>query len=98
MILVDTSGLYALAKCRDAHHATARRAFQEVYTLLDVPHDVLALASAIDRRYAGAALGFVDCTCLALCGRHRITTVCTYDRRHFSLYRPTFTRALTLVP
>ena len=138
MILVDTSGLYALANRRDAHHATARGYFQEVYgrevlalpvpvlveamlfiesrlgapaarrlwgdvlsgvfALLDVPHDVLVLASAIDRRYADAALGFVDCTCLALCERHRITTVFTYDRRHFSLYRPTFTRALTLVP
>ncbi len=69
-----------------------------VFQVLSVSDDLLARARAIDRKYADANLGLVDCTCLALCEQNRITTVFTYDRRDFSLYRPSFVEGLTLVP
>ncbi len=69
-----------------------------VFHLLAISDETLAAAREIDRRYETALLGFVDCTSLALCEQHRITTVFTYDRRDFSLYRPTFVDALDLVP
>jgi predicted nucleic acid-binding protein len=69
-----------------------------VFDILAETTETLALAREIDRRYSDANLGLVDCSCLALCEQHRITTVFTYDRGHFALYRPAFTEALTLVP
>lgn len=69
-----------------------------VFGLLPVTGEIISKARAIDRRYRDADLGFVDCTCLALCEQHRIETVFTYDRRDFSLYSPSFARALRLVP
>lgn len=69
-----------------------------VFAVLSVTDEIVSRARAIDRRYPGADLGFVDCTCLALCEQHHIETVFTYDRRDFSLYRPSFVQALKLVP
>lgn len=69
-----------------------------VFEMLPVGPDTLALARKIDRRYHDAGLGLVDCTCLALCEEHRISTVFTYDRRDFALYRPAFVKTLKLVP
>lgn len=70
----------------------------EVFYLLPITHNTLVTARRIDRKYADANLGLVDCTCLALCEEHHIGTVFTYDRRHFGLYRPTFADSLKLVP
>ncbi len=69
-----------------------------VFELLDVTQDTIAAARRIDQRYADANFGLVDATCLALCEQHRITRVFTYDRRDFAIYRPTFAKALDLVP
>lgn len=69
-----------------------------VFEMLQVGPDTLVMARKIDRKYAEANLGVVDCTCLALCEQHRIATVFTYDRRDFAMYRPGFVNALTLVP
>lgn len=73
-------------------------AVEGVFTLLGLSEEILAQARAIDRRYADARLGLVDCASLALCEQHRIGTVFTYDRRHFSVYRPSFAATLRLVP
>ncbi len=69
-----------------------------VFELMAVSGETLALARAIDRKYADANFGLVDAVCLALCEQHRIGKVFTYDRRDFGLYRPTFADTLTLVP
>ncbi len=69
-----------------------------VFEVLPLSVETLELARKIDRRYADANLGLVDAACLALCEQHQITTVFTYERRDFGLYRPTFAASLTLVP
>ncbi len=69
-----------------------------IFETLQVGHDTFIMARAIDRKYADANLGLVDCTCLALCEQRRISTVFTYDRRDFAMCRPSFVKALTLLP
>ncbi|MDR7520984.1 MAG: PIN domain-containing protein [Armatimonadota bacterium] len=82
----------------DAARALWDDVIRGVFDVLPVSGETLAKAREIDREYLDADLGFVDCVSLALCERHRIKTVFTYDRRDFALYRPSFVGALTLVP
>jgi hypothetical protein len=112
MILVDTGALYALSLpvmveaglfLEARLGAKAARALWDdvrhgVFHVMDVSDEILARARAIDRKYADAEFGFVDSVTFALCEHHRIGTVFTYDRRHFSLYRPSFQSGLRLVP
>ncbi len=69
-----------------------------IFETFQVGHDTFVMAREIDRKYADANLGLVDCTCLALCEQRRILTVFTYDRRDFAIYRPSFVKSLTLLP
>lgn len=66
--------------------------------ILSVDSNDLSLAFEIETKYADAGLGIVDSTTFALCERHKIETVFTFDRKHFSLYQPKFTNHLKLVP
>lgn len=52
----------------------------------------------IMRQYADASLDFVDCCIMALCERLNVTRVLTFDRRDFSIFRPTHCAALELLP
>ncbi len=67
---------------------------------LFLPTDLSTLADAarIDEKYRDAQLGFVDCTTFALLERDRIEDVFTFDRKHFALYQPQFTKHLNLLP
>lgn len=49
-------------------------------------------------RYTSAKLDFVDCCIMALAERLNITQVCTFDRRDFSIFRPTHCDFLELLP
>ncbi|MBC7335608.1 MAG: PIN domain-containing protein [Clostridia bacterium] len=69
-----------------------------VFEVLPLEREDLLLALDIQRKYRDAGFGFVDATCFALCERHRLRRVFTYDRKHFSLYKPTFAEALELLP
>jgi predicted nucleic acid-binding protein len=48
--------------------------------------------------YQGSRLDFVDCCIMALSERLNITQICTFDRRDFSMFRPTHTGYLELLP
>ncbi|MCR4420373.1 MAG: PIN domain-containing protein [Clostridia bacterium] len=69
-----------------------------VFEVLPLEREDLLLALDIQRKYRDAGFGFVDATCFAVCERHRLRRVFTYDRKHFSLYKPTFAEALELLP
>lgn len=69
------------------------------------PADFAAVEQADFRRareimlqYESAKLDFVDCCLMALCERLNVTTVCTFDRRDFSMVRLKHTPHLTLLP
>ncbi len=68
------------------------------FDILPLGAEELQLALAISREYADTGFGFVDSTCFALCEKHKIGRVFTYDRKHFSIYRPRFKAALELLP
>ncbi|MHB8625427.1 MAG: type II toxin-antitoxin system VapC family toxin [Aggregatilineales bacterium] len=61
------------------------------------PHDI-GRAREIMAIYASARLDFVDCCIMALSERLNITQICTFDRRGFSIFRPTHCEYLELVP
>jgi predicted nucleic acid-binding protein len=69
-----------------------------VFELLELEREDLKAALEIELKYQDAGFGFVDATCFALCEKHKIRKVFTYDRKHFSLYRPRFASHLELLP
>ncbi|MCS7198712.1 MAG: PIN domain-containing protein, partial [Candidatus Bipolaricaulota bacterium] len=69
-----------------------------VFAVLEVGREDLQIALAIEQQYHDVGFGFVDATCLALCEKHKIVKVFTYDRRHFALYKPSFAYHLELLP
>ena len=58
----------------------------------------LVRAAAIKEKYATANFDFVDCCIMALSEGLKITTICTFDRRDFSIFQPTHCDYLTLLP
>jgi predicted nucleic acid-binding protein len=55
-------------------------------------------ANALIRRYADFPLGFVDAAVIVICERLGEPKVATLDHRHFSVIRPSHTKALRLLP
>src|SRR5579859_2165915 len=58
----------------------------------------LKRAREIMAAYPNAHLDFVDCCLMALSEHLNITQICTYDRRDFSMFRPTHCDYLQLFP
>jgi hypothetical protein len=69
-----------------------------VFELLEIDSGDLGKALEIENKYSQAGFGIVDATCFALCEKHRIRKVFTYDRRDFSIYKPRFAGSLELLP
>jgi len=68
------------------------------YELTSITVDDLKRVSQIRQQYAQARLDFVDCCIMALAERLNITSVCTFDRRDFAIFRPQHTPYLELLP
>jgi predicted nucleic acid-binding protein len=58
----------------------------------------LKRAGQIMAQYHGADLDFVDCCLMAISERLNITSVYTFDRRDFTIFRPTHCDYLELLP
>jgi predicted nucleic acid-binding protein len=69
-----------------------------VFEILELERDDLENALEIENKYHEAGFGFVDSTCFALCEKYKIQKVFTYDRKHFRLYKPSFSDFLDLLP
>ena len=50
------------------------------------------------RQYADTELDFVDTAIMAVSERLNITRIATFDRRDFSIYRPTHVEHYELLP
>jgi len=61
------------------------------------PQDRNRMSEIMDK-YADVEFDFVDMAIMALSERLNITRVCTFDRRDFSIYRPTHCDYLELLP
>lgn len=69
-----------------------------VFEILPIERGDLQFALQIQSKYTDVGFGLVDATCFALCEKHQIRRVFTYDRKHFSIYKPQFTDSLELLP
>jgi len=69
-----------------------------VFDILELNKTDIKKALEIEKKYARAGFGFVDATCFALCEKHKLSRIFTYDRKHFSIYKPTFAKSLELMP
>jgi predicted nucleic acid-binding protein len=59
--------------------------------------DVARVADLVER-YADLRLGGTDASLVAIAERLRIDRIATFDRRHFTVVRPTHVTAFTLLP
>lgn len=69
-----------------------------IIEILDIEQEDINKALDIEIKYKEAGFGFVDTTCFALCEKYKIKKVFTFDKRHFSIYKPDFTGSLELYP
>ena len=92
---------WLLIEARLGYHLANRfwqSALEGVFDLLELEIDDLKRALEIENKYQKARFGMVDSTCFVLCEKYKIRKVFTYDRRDFSIYRPTFAETLELLP
>jgi len=75
-----------------------KSALEGIFEFLELELDDLRKALQIENKYPKARFGIVDSTCFVLCEKYKIRKVFTYDRRDFSIYRPSFTESLELLP
>jgi predicted nucleic acid-binding protein len=73
-------------------------ALSDVFDILEIEGEDLKVALGIEKRYEKTGFGFVDATCFALCEKYKIRKVFTYDRKHFGIYKPSFSKSLDIVP
>ncbi len=74
--------------------AITRRSF----SIVPLDSDVFIRMEAIMNRYLDAEFDYADTAIMALAERLKISRVFTFDRRDFTVYRPTHADALTLLP
>lgn len=77
----------------------------QVHTIVRNSFDIVPLAvkdlermEVIMRQYQDAEFDYTDAAIMALSERLKITRVFTFDRRDFSIFRPTHTPTLDLIP
>lgn len=68
------------------------------YTVESMMLADIARAADLVEKYADLPLGTADACVVALAERLGITRVATLDTRHFSVVKPRYTSAFTLVP
>jgi hypothetical protein len=71
---------------------------QGVFDILEIDKHDLGIALEIEKRYQDSDFGFIDSSSFALCEKYKIHKVITYDRKHFSIYKPSFADFLELLP
>lgn len=69
-----------------------------IFKILPIHVEQMERALDIDLKYSDACFGFVDTTTMALLETHKMDRIFTFDRKHFSIYRPVFTRNLHILP
>lgn len=84
--LLDVSAFEALASDVEAGR----------YELVPLVPDDVVRAAQLETRYADADLGFVDASVVAVCERLDVTTIATFDRRHFAMVRPRHCQAFDI--
>ena len=71
---------------------------QKVFKIEALNSDDMLRMQQIMLHYADSKLEFADTAIMALAERLKITRIGTFDRRDFSIYRPTYADYLELLP
>ena len=66
--------------------------------LVELALSDLARMADLTERYADLGLGGTDASVVAIAERLGVSKIATFDRRHFSVVRPTHVDAFTLLP
>lgn len=69
-----------------------------IFYQVPVEPDDLENAFKIEMKYKTAGFGLVDSTSFAICEKHKISRAFTFDRKDFSIYKPSFCNHLELLP
>lgn len=72
--------------------------YSNIFLLKEISYIDLGSALDIDRKYNTAGFGLVDSLSFAFIERNNISKVFTFDRKHFTIYRPVNLKNLYLVP
>ena len=86
----EASHAHAVKLLAAVHHSPIRR-----IALLD---DDLTRMESIFETYIDHEFDFTDTAVMALCERLNITTIFTFSRNSFSIFKPTHCNTLTLLP
>lgn len=83
------------------HHAVIR--FLKAFSTSDMYVEPITMgdiqrAYEIMEKYRDARFDFVDCCIMALAERLNVIQICTFDRRDFSLFEPSHSDFLELLP
>ena len=71
---------------------------QGAYDFLQVDMSDIRRAYELMGTYADAEIGYVDASIVALAERYNLNRILTFDRRHFSMFRPKGLEYLELLP
>jgi hypothetical protein len=107
-ILIDTSVLVAYSFAKDANYRKAfdfinqlgnekRLVVAPVLNELFYDDDMIRM-QGIMAQYQDARFDFTDTAIMAVAERLKITRICTFDHRDFSVYRPQHTAYFELLP
>ena len=72
--------------------------YSNIFLLKEISYIDFGNALEIDRKYSTAGFGLVDSLSFAFIERNNISEVFTFDRKHFTIYRPSNQISLNLVP
>ena len=94
------SELFYMMKVR-TNYARALAAFvntRNVFQIVELTDEDMVRMEQIMLQYASAEFDYTDTAIMALAERLKITHIATFDRRDFSIYRPTHADYLELLP
>jgi len=69
-----------------------------IFLLKEISYADFENAIRIGKKYDTAGFGLVDSLSFAFIERNKISKVFTFDRKHFSIYKPDNFRKVTVVP
>lgn len=69
-----------------------------IFEIIDLKQEDLRGALEIENKYKEVGFGFIDAACFYICEKYKIRKVFTYDRKHFSIFKPKFTNSLEILP
>ena len=72
--------------------------YSNIFLLKEINYADFENALRINKKYDTAGFGLVDSLSFAFIERNKINKIFTFDRKHFSIYKPDNFKEMTVVP